>query len=680
MVDLTQSPIAVVLQLINESNGTAFTAAQVSLGTPAMNDKVINTRNTIITLSSAMNPNTELPVDLTYNRLSLPDLLHKPYCQIPAATPSRIADLLPAINAKYLINLTLADIVDAPYRPTDIVTGIKKVSFSCQATSLIYTGTVTIYLGDADLVDDWFTRPHFQIGSDSRSITFEGNTYTIRQKETIIDPQTVVPINTTVAVYLGVDKVVRTTNQYLEKGQLLANFDHGVLKEVLGPNGESSYDDNGVIKPALPPFPSFLSAIPETLNITGQVANNIIAYSSTYDVKSKAATAGITYYVDGKNGSNANDGSTQAKAFKTLTKALVTSPACRVIRVVGYSDYYYDSTSGWITAVQGRELDIIGIGATPPKFTGTTPVEAWTNQINTVWFTSVSNFGTVVDLTNTDVLNGFARFQVVTSISECQNNTGSYYYDSLAGRLYVNLFDARTPDANVFLLNRNLSGYVSDASSVYLENLNFDLSYTGFIADMTVPRTQGYLYTKNCSFGWTATGPSFASYGFNVIHQNPVAQYGYTGGLSYNSDRALPSMKTAPWVVELNATVNHCGFAGNGASPASAITSNVTAVRFNGIYNDCDGDMVKDSGENTKSFNLGCSVTATKWSNADAAMYAAGANSLTSAQAYYYSCKQDDSGISFYTKGVAKVTLNASPVGAKPCYQRETPYLFAYSE
>lgn len=680
MVDLTQSPTAIVLQLINDTNNTAFTAAQVTLGTPAVNDQVINTQNTIITLSSKINPATDVPVDLTYNRLNLKSVLEVPYCQIPASTPSRIADLLPILNAKYFINLTTMDIVDAPYRPADVATGIKKVTFSCLPTSLVYTGTVTVYLGDPDLIFDWFSRQHYQYASDFKTLTFQGNSYTIKGKNVVIDSQAIVPGSNVVAAYLTVDRKVRSSNAYFSQGQLLAHFEKGVLKEIIGRNGQSSYDAQGVLKPVMPPMPTFLTSIPENLRLNPQIVNNHLVYGTTFDVAYKKAGSGQTYYVDGKTGSDNNVGTSAGNAFKTFSKALDASPRARIIYVAGYSDYFYDMTSGWVSSVTDRNLDVIGTGSVNPIFTGTFIPSTWTNQIATVWYTSAPSFGAVVDLLNTDPTTGYSRLTQVTDIGTCQTTNSSYFYDTTAMRLYVNTFNGRQPDNSVLLISRNAIGSVTDAATVYMENLSFALTYTGVTADMTIPNVQGYLYTKNCQFGWTALNAAFNSYGFNVIHQNVVAQFGYAGGLSYNSDRVLPSMKTAPWVLEFNASVSNCGFNGLGKSPASAGTSYVTVVRINGVYSQCDGNMVQDSGEQTYSLNIGCYSSAIKWANADAAHYTAGVNSLAAATAYYYSCKQDDLSISFYPKGVAKVYLHDTLVGNKPCYQRETPYLFAYSE
>lgn len=681
MTDLTQSSSQVVIDLINTTNGSSFTASDFTFGTPGNNNIRLNGQNTIITLTPKGGTALDLPVTETYNRLRLDQVLELPYCQLPTSNPSRVLNILDALNQKYQLNLTANDIADAPFKPTDIRTGIKSMKISTVPTSLVYRGSATVYFGDQDTVDDWFIRPHWQIGSDYSTVQIMGNTYTINGKVVTIDPFSGKPSASVVAAYLGDDGQIRFSNNYGDYGQLVAHFSNGILKEVLGPGGLSAYDATGNLLPKAPAMPTFLTeTIGEAITITPALNSGVMSYSTQYDVGTKKATTGQVYYVDGKSGNDLNDGKTQDTAFKSMNRAIMVLPAARTINVVGYADYAYDISTTWSATVTGRSLDIIGIGDVPPVFTGReSKTVSWVNQIDTVFYTNVQSFGAVVDLSNTSDNAGYERLISVKDINTCQTTNSSYFLDVASNRLYVNLFDNRTPDDNVVLVTKSLVGSVADNAVVYMENISFELTYSGFVADMTTPKTTGYIYSKNCTFGWTATEACFNSYGFNVVLQNPVARYGMNGGLRYCSDRVLPSMQTPVWVVELNATVSHCGFDASGLSPASAIRSYVTALRMNSTYTDVDGNIVQDSGDKTQSLNLGLTASSTKLANTQASMYTLGDNSINSAVGYYYSCSQDNSAISFYPKGVGVLYMHDSNLGFKPCYQSETPYIFVYT-
>ena len=136
MTDLTQTPKQIAVNLINAANGTTFVPSDVSLSTPTLNTSVSNGLNTSITLSVTGATQT-LKVDLQYNRLDFKTLLARPYCQLEENNLSRLVDLIPYLNAKYQLALTSVDIVDGPYRPDTVATGVKKLTFSVADNHLV---------------------------------------------------------------------------------------------------------------------------------------------------------------------------------------------------------------------------------------------------------------------------------------------------------------------------------------------------------------------------------------------------------------------------------------------------------------------------------------------------------------------------------------------------------------
>lgn len=679
MIDLMKSPKQIAIDLINDANGTSYTISQVSLGTPAVNTTVLNGLNTSITLTTGSSLQT-LGANLQYNRLSFKKLLERPYCQLEDNNLSRIVDLVPYINEKYKIALTSTDVVDGPYRPDDVAPGVRKIVFSIVDNHLVYTGSATIYLGTQSAVYNYFNALQFMIGADFNTISYMGGTWKLGDRVITDVAQTIPQRSGIVALYLSPTGKVIPSNAYRTgtKNKLLARFRNNRLYEILGLNGETAYDATGALLPKIPVIPTQLSVIPETLGLTAALNNGVLTYTLGFDVSSKRAATGTVYYVDVKTGSDANDGTSAATAFKSLRRAINALPAARVIRINGYSDAYYDADTGWTQTITNRTVDIIGYGTTNPIFTSTRQTTNWSGYDANTWFTTGTDIAAVVDKTVSSAA-GWGRMSAKASIAECATTPHSYYIDSTAGRVYVRLTDNRKPDANVFLIAKVLSGSVGNAANVYMENCNFDLTYAGFVTEMTIPRAYGYLYMKGCTFGWTYKDSSFSSYGFNVASQGCSARFGFSGGFKYSTDRVLPTMGVKYWVIENAATVDHCGFDGNHSSSASAVATNGTILRINCNYSTCDGNHVYESGEGTFSLNVACnSATVTNTLN-NLAHYCVGVNAANGTQAQYWSCKADNSAYSFIPKGTGKISMFDTEIGNKPATQVLTPYTFIYT-
>lgn len=679
MVDLKQTPKQIAVDLINEANGTMYTTSSISLGTPAVNTTVVNGLNTTINVTNGSSLQS-LGVTLQYNRLSFKTLLARPYCQLEDYNLSRIVDLIPYLNEKYQLALTTTDLVDGPYRPDDIATGVRKITVSVVDNHLVYTGSVTIYLGKQEAVYQYFNALQFTVGSDYNTLSFLGGHWKLAGKDIVDVSRTLSQRSGLTALYLSpTGKIIPAIDYHPNsKNTLIGRFRNGRLLETLGVNGETSYDASGNLLPKVPTLPSQLAVIPETLGLTASLNAGTLTYSLGFDVTSKRAGTGTVVFVDVKDGSDTNDGSTAATAFKTFRRAINRLPAARVIRVKGYADLYYDADSGWTQTIRQRTVDIIGYGDVNPTFTSTRQSTDWSGYDANTWYSKISDIAAVVDKTvYSDA--GFGRMTAKTSITDCANTPHSYYIDNTNNRVYVRLTDSRKPDNNVYLIAKTLSGSVADAGNVFMEKCNFDLSYNGFIADMTTPRTYGYLYMNACRFGWTFKGPSFGSYGYNVAHQDCVAQFGFSGGFSYNSDRVLPAMNSKYWIVENRATVSYCGFDSNHTSAASGLSAYGTILRLNSVYSHCDGSHVKDSGEGTFSVNIACQSNNVTNTLSNLAHFTTGANATTVASAQYWSCKGDNSAFSFIPNGVGKIALFDTDIGTKPATQLLTPYQFIYT-
>lgn len=143
--DLTKSGKEVLVDLINDTNGTAFTAAQLTFGTPSATPNG-SAKNTMITVEPAAEAGFtwEDPKTIYYDRLDLAVLFGDATPQIEEDTGAPFTstlDLIPALNALKDINIVEDDIVDeevsteASY-PAGVVV-------KAAADSLVYFGQIS---------------------------------------------------------------------------------------------------------------------------------------------------------------------------------------------------------------------------------------------------------------------------------------------------------------------------------------------------------------------------------------------------------------------------------------------------------------------------------------------------------------------------------------------------------
>lgn len=143
VIDFTESPQEILAAMINRDNGTTFVASQLDFGTPEVN---VGVKNTKITVSAKVGSGFSGSVQVIYDRINL--------AQVPGVRGTvfttdgevAIAHLIPKINAAYQINLSLADIVDAPLPIFSGATPNQTLTFTLMATAtcLIYQGSLTL--------------------------------------------------------------------------------------------------------------------------------------------------------------------------------------------------------------------------------------------------------------------------------------------------------------------------------------------------------------------------------------------------------------------------------------------------------------------------------------------------------------------------------------------------------
>jgi hypothetical protein len=158
--------LQMLVDLINAANPSlpvALTTSNVLYGAPsAITPTGGNIQNTSIKVTAAAGTKYIGNTTLTYRRIdfgtlfrSLPIVIYKYSPTTAGQNPYKISDLLPAINAKYGLNLTTADVVDGslPAGNTNAVPAIglpagtrnSSITVATQSASPGYVGSFTLY-------------------------------------------------------------------------------------------------------------------------------------------------------------------------------------------------------------------------------------------------------------------------------------------------------------------------------------------------------------------------------------------------------------------------------------------------------------------------------------------------------------------------------------------------------
>jgi hypothetical protein len=143
--DFTKPPEDVVIDLINFDNGTAFTPHTLLIvgdplaipkAPPAFRNTEILVRPTSATKKYGM-------ARLWYNRILLSDV-PRGRSIVFAIPPSArmVSDIVPLVNARYHINLTAKDYINASLPPIDELSRL--ISIQAAPTSLVYTGQLDL--------------------------------------------------------------------------------------------------------------------------------------------------------------------------------------------------------------------------------------------------------------------------------------------------------------------------------------------------------------------------------------------------------------------------------------------------------------------------------------------------------------------------------------------------------
>lgn len=137
--DYTKAPVEILIDLINHDNGTQLIAADLEFSAPSPSTGI---RNSIITVQGALGAPVTGEATLTYNRILLSEVVgggDVSFVLSPSATTTR--DLIPQLNARYGVNLTGADLINAPLASSG---GDSTLVLQAHPDSLVFLGQVQL--------------------------------------------------------------------------------------------------------------------------------------------------------------------------------------------------------------------------------------------------------------------------------------------------------------------------------------------------------------------------------------------------------------------------------------------------------------------------------------------------------------------------------------------------------
>ena len=111
-LNYTLPPEQLVIDLINNDNGTQFKVGQIIFGIPRL---VYNCRhNTSVKVTASKESYWSGSTILHYNRIDIDDVAHGKSKEFEITTETKLSDLMPAINSRYHLKLNDTDYIDVP--------------------------------------------------------------------------------------------------------------------------------------------------------------------------------------------------------------------------------------------------------------------------------------------------------------------------------------------------------------------------------------------------------------------------------------------------------------------------------------------------------------------------------------------------------------------------------------
>lgn len=142
---LNKPSVDLIIDLINVANSTSLNSTKISFEAPSVLSNDPNNHNTGVKVVAVKDSGYIGDVDVTYNRLDIGLLFKNIALNLDVTKPATTKDLLPKLNSKYGLGLTIDDIEDNAVDMSG--DGPHTHTIVMKVTSLAYIGQVTTTIG-----------------------------------------------------------------------------------------------------------------------------------------------------------------------------------------------------------------------------------------------------------------------------------------------------------------------------------------------------------------------------------------------------------------------------------------------------------------------------------------------------------------------------------------------------
>jgi len=152
------------------------------------------------------------------------------------------------------------------------------------------------------------------------------------------------------------------------------------------------------------------------------------------------STTGATYYVDGAAGSDGNDGTSPAKAFKTIAKAVSVVVAGDTVRI--RAGFYREGINVQTSGEPGKPITFGPYGDGEVILDGSPEVKGWTVDAGKIWKVKLSfkPIGVVVSETPLkEVSHGQTQLVPIEGKAGVTEGSGKWYFDDPTQTLYADM-------------------------------------------------------------------------------------------------------------------------------------------------------------------------------------------------------------------------------------------------
>lgn len=324
-------------------------------------------------------------------------------------------------------------------------------------------------------------------------------------------------------------------------------------------------------------------------------------FNAELDIEAKAPQgAGVAYYVDPVNGSDAAAGTTRGTALQSIATALGKADIDIMYLVPGL----FLRNRTWGATTIARNLSVYVLDGGRAILSRAMNGLSWSNHSGDAWKATTSAVEAVYDATNRDANGDYLVLTEESSVANVVSNPGTWILDG--GELYVHTTDGREPDSDVDLRvfrTDNYAGNFLADKILYCENVSFEGGNTACFRirnDSASGVCKGYF--KNCSFKYgTRNSNGLEGQGMTELFLvDCISAVNVADGFNYDLLNGVESK-----IIELRCIGRSNGTASDTNVNGSSAHDDSRIVRIAGAYHNNGGPNVADV-STVQSWNLGC--------------------------------------------------------------------------